>query len=129
MTKVQKIREYLVGMAGAACCDAKTKKVIKENILPFIDTMQEEPISDDLENAAEDYCKSTLVGSYYIKKNAFKAGMKKMKEQMMAKAIDGYVIEDIEEGNGDFLLSADYLPKSIGLKDQQRVKVIVIKED
>lgn len=53
----------------------------------------------------------------------------KWKEQkMMAKAIDGYVIKDIEEGNGDFLLSADYLPKSMGLKDQQRVKVIVIKE-
>ena len=50
-------------------------------------------------------------------------------EEMMAKAVDGYVIEDIEEGNGDFLLSADYLPKSMGLKDRQKVKVIVIKED
>ena len=53
----------------------------------------------------------------------------KWKEQkMMAKAIDGYVIKDVEEGNGDFLLSAEYLPKSMGLKDQQKVKVIVIKE-
>ena len=60
--------------------------------------------------------------------HAMLAGMEKMKEQMMAKAIDGYVIKDVEEGNGDFLLSADYLPKSMGLKDQQRVKVIVIKE-
>lgn len=51
------------------------------------------------------------------------------KEQMIAKAVDGYVIEDIEEGNGDFLLSADYLPKSMDLKDRQKVKVIVIKED
>lgn len=42
--KVQKIKEYLVGMAGAAFCDAKTKKVIKENILPFIDSLQEEPV-------------------------------------------------------------------------------------
>lgn len=50
-------------------------------------------------------------------------------KQMMSKAIGGYVIEDIEEGNGDFLLSADYLPKSMGLKDRQKVKVIVIKED
>jgi hypothetical protein len=54
----------------------------------------------------------------------------KWKEQkMMAKAVDGYVIEDVEEGNGDFLLSADYLPKTMGLKDQQRVKVIVIKKN
>ena len=43
--KVQKIKEYLVGMAGAACCDAKTKKVIKANILPFIDSLQEEPVN------------------------------------------------------------------------------------
>ena len=61
--------------------------------------------------------------------DAIEYGMNLQKEQMMAKAVDGYVIEDIEEGNGDFLLSADYLPKSMGLKDQQRVKVIVIKED
>jgi hypothetical protein len=51
------------------------------------------------------------------------------KKQMMAKAVDGYVIKDVEEGNGDFLLSADYLPKTMGLKDQQRVKVIVIKKN
>ena len=59
--------------------------------------------------------------------HAMLAGMEKMEERMMAKAIDGYVIEDIEEGNGDFLLSAEYLPKSMGLKDQQKVKVILIK--
>jgi len=59
--------------------------------------------------------------------HAMLAGMEKMKEEMMAKAIDGYVIEDIEEGNGDFLLSAEYLPKSMGLKDRQKVKVIAIK--
>lgn len=61
--------------------------------------------------------------------HAMLAGMEKMKEEMMKDAVGGYVIKDIEEGNGDFLLSADYLPKSMGLKDQQRVKVIVIKED
>ena len=47
--KVQKIREYLVGMASAACCDAKTKKNIETNILPFIDSMQKEPVSIDFE--------------------------------------------------------------------------------
>lgn len=51
------------------------------------------------------------------------------KKQMMANAVNGFVIEDIEEGNGDFLLSAEYLSKDMGFKDRQKVKVIVIKED
>ena len=97
---------------------------------------KEHPVGEDLEKAAIEH--SFIDGAddveeyarYDIKKyNSFKEGAQWYKEQMMAKAIDGYVIEDIEEGNGDFLLSADYLPKSMGLKDQQKVKVIVIKED
>ena len=61
--------------------------------------------------------------------HAYHNGKLEMKEHMIANAVDGFVIEDIEEGNGDFLLSADYLPKDMGLKDKQKVKVIVIKED
>ena len=53
--KVQKIKDYLVGMVGAACCDAKTKKVIKTNILPFIDSLQEEPVSEPNKELAETY--------------------------------------------------------------------------
>ena len=112
------------------------------------------PVSEELEEAAKNYalnntpwddCKDEIQESFkagakwqreqdqstieLAEDHAMLAGMEKMKEEMIAKAIDGYVIEDIEEGNGDFLLSADYLPKSIGLKDQQKVKVIVIKED
>lgn len=41
----------------------------------------EEPVSEDLEDAAEDYCKSTLVGSHSIKKNAFKAGAQWQKKK------------------------------------------------
>ena len=61
--------------------------------------------------------------------HAYHNGKLEMKEQLMANAIDGFVIDDTEEGNGDFLLSVDYLPKDMGLKDKQKVKVIVIKED
>jgi len=85
--------------------------------------VQEEPVSEELEEVAEEWDESLY------RSDAFKAGAKWQEKQMIVKAVDGYVIEDIEEGNGDFLLSADYLPKSIGLKDQQKVKVIVIKED
>ena len=61
--------------------------------------------------------------------HAMLAGMEKMKEQMMKDAVGGYVIEDTEEGNGDFLLSAEYIPASMGLKDRQKVKVIILKDE
>lgn len=66
---------------------------------------------------------------FNAKEDGYRLGLATMKQQMMAKAVDGFVIEDIEEGNGDFLLSAEYLSKDIGLKDRQKVKVIVIKDD
>ena len=43
MTEKEKIREYLVGMANAACCNKQTAKDIKEIIIPYIDSMQKEP--------------------------------------------------------------------------------------
>jgi hypothetical protein len=102
-------------------------------------------VSEDLEEASKEWLRPQLDKSYadygeikmmeltrfdgYAMLDAIEFGAKLKEQQMMAKAIDGYVIEDIEEGCGDFLLSAEYLPKSMGLKDQQRVKVIVIKKN
>lgn len=56
--KVQKIKEFLIGMAGAACCDAKTKKNIETIILPFVDSLQKEPASEDLKKFAEEWDES-----------------------------------------------------------------------
>ena len=111
-----------------------------DDMLSYINSLSEEPVSEDLEEAAIDICSKVLKGEtiiidgyeYVVLSDAeecFKAGAKWKQEEMMAKAVDGYVIEDIEEGNGDFLLSAEYLPKSMGLKDRQKVKVIVIKKN
>ena len=88
----------------------------------------EEPVSEDLGDYINELFKQFPEVSFAKLSRIAVRVAKWQKEQMMAKAIDGYVIKDVEEGNGDFLLSADYLPKSMGLKDQQRVKVIVIKE-
>ena len=123
-----------------------------------IDSLQKEPVSEDIVSVAKQYVDSHVFGNEEDKfarsvlidmfcsgaqwkkqqdqstielaeDHAMLAGMEKMKEQMMKEAIDGYVIEDIEEGNGDFLLSCEYLPKNMGLVDKQKVKVIIIKED
>ena len=87
----------------------------------------EEPVSEDLGDYINELSKQFPEVSFAKLSRIAVRVAKWQKEQMMAKAVDGYVIKDVEEGNGDFLLSADYLPKSMGLKDQQRVKVIVIK--
>jgi hypothetical protein len=91
--------------------------------------LKEEPVSEDLGDYINELSKQFPEVSFAKLSRIAVRVAKWQKKQMMAKAIDGYVIEDVEEGCGDFLLSAEYLPKSMGLKDQQRVKVIVIKED
>jgi hypothetical protein len=95
--------------------------------------IEEKAASDNLKEAADNALESITDQYDFISVGScmemFRLGAKWQKKQMMAKAVDGYVIEDVEEGNGDFLLSADYLPKTMGLKDQQRVKVIVIKKN
>lgn len=103
-----------------------------QKLINIINTFPKEPVSEDLEEAVNAYIgyapEVDESSSTYGKRQAFKAGAKWQKYQLMEKAVNGFVIEDIEEGNGDFLLSADYLSKDIGLKDRQKVKVIVIKE-
>lgn len=122
LESIRNKRKWTTAELGDAVCCKKT--------LAFIDSLQEEPVSEDLEEAARSYSNNldNICGSVGEQtRNAFKAGAKWQKEQMMAKTVDGYVIEDV--GNGNFVLSANYLPKSMGLKDNQDVKVIVIKAD
>lgn len=94
---------------------------------------KEGSVSEELETAIDTYLATYFGGEKekqewpYLKKMAIHFA-EWQKDQLMKKAVNGFVIEDIEEGNGDFLLSADYLSKDIGLKDRQKVKVIVIKE-
>lgn len=120
---------------------AKEDYQFLSEIEELIKALPEEPVSEYLEEAAEMFIDSLIptevdtvtpfAAEYVIGllNKAIEFGANWQKEQLMAKAVDGFVIEDIEEGNGDFLLSADYLSKDMGLKDRQKVKVIVIKED
>lgn len=64
--------------------------------------------------------------------HAMLAGMEKMKEQMMAKAIDGDVTFDYY-GNDDkaygCIAHDSFCLEDFGLKDRDKVKMILIKED
>lgn len=56
----------------------------------------------------------------------FKAGAKWMAEQ--GKTVEGHLIQDVEEGNGDFLLSANYIPYCSKFKDKEKVIVQIRKK-
>ena len=47
--KVQKIRAFLVGIADADGVSTILAKAIEKKILPYIDSLQEEPVSEELE--------------------------------------------------------------------------------
>lgn len=70
----RRIDQRTTGQCVANADIVATKRVAYQEILDLAYSLMDEPVSDDLEKASEDYAKSTLVGSPSIKKNAFKAG-------------------------------------------------------
>ena len=147
--KVQKIKEFLIGMAGAACCDAKTKKVIETHILPFIDSMQKEPASEDLETELDKYIKDHFtidkeqLDRFGLEEKDYMYSMDKsdmlamvrhfanwQKEQMMAKAVDVEV--KVDAGGYPYIPQMELYDydKDIPLaKEGDKYKVILIKEN
>lgn len=135
MTEKEKIRQYLIGMANAACCNKQTAKDIKEIIIPHIDSMQEEPVSEELEEAAINYMKSQnppIWGLY----DGFIAGANWKEEKMLAKAADGqihrYYMKDDIIGDSisiDYGVEANLDVNKHNFAHGDKVKLIIIKED
>lgn len=106
--------------------NAKEDYRFLSEIEEFIKALQKEPVSDDLEEAAEAWCHNDdNTGScdyigVTVCEYAFKAGAKWKKEQMMSKAIDAKLLE------GHLIrLKGITHPLHVG----DKVKVIIIKED
>ena len=135
LLRIKKLADEMYRAAQYLTTDASHLHKAMDEYHQFIihDYNKEEPVSEDLETEVDRWYNNEASKEFEdvlyddIEKCA-KHFTEWQEKQMMSKAIDGYVIEGIEEGNGDFLLSAEYLPKSMGLKGQQKVKVIVIKE-
>lgn len=156
--KVQKIREEVERI------QLYTQSEVLKKVLDYIDEVQKEPVSDDLEKVAKEY--SIIDGAddieeyarYDIKKyNSFKDGAQWQKKQDMAvikmtkellEDFDKHCDEYHEAGfkHGQEALMKDAIDAKIGsftngtiydadfnidsnLKDNDKVKVIVIKED
>ena len=122
--KVQKIREEV------ARIQLYTQSEVLKQVLDYIDEVQKEPVSEDLEYASEKYaCRfsSSKYGHDKIKAT-FKTGAKWQKEQVIANAIDAEVLENYD---GKVIKYDDTIldKKLSNCKVFDKVKVIVIKED
>ena len=78
------------------------------------------------DDAAEEYCETTLVGSESIKKNAFKAGSDWKMEDMIDQAVEAEVMYPASSKT----LQVRYkLPKNTNLKYGDKVKIIILPKD
>lgn len=97
-----------------------------------IDTLPEQPV-EGLEEAAEKYFYSRWSdGSLDIKDDViadFIAGAEWMKSKMMEEAVEGFVGVHLREKTADVTVNTGYLPKSMGIKGTDKVRVIIIKGD
>ena len=135
--KVQKIRKEVKRLKSqllrGACSsqiamETRCKEEAYDEVLSMLDTLQEEPVREDLEQAIDTYL-ATYFGSEQEKQDW--PFLKKMaihfaewqKEQLMSKAIDG----EVGYWNLRGLSINTDLPRSVSEGD--KVKIIVIKED
>ena len=137
MNKVEKIRAEIERLKGVN--DIYKTLMPKEagitlraydKVLSFIDSISEEPVSDDLEgawNVAYDEEKDDIL-CVYDHHAGFVGGCKWKEEQLMKNAIeckvgwyDGYLLEYTQEQQDDVL-------EQLGVNIGDKVKVIIVKE-
>lgn len=117
-----------------------------DDILRFINSLPEEPVSEDLEKAAEqDVCEVVNCGSAIGIPNdhvpswvqdamvsEFIYGALWQKKQMMKNAKDGVITFDYYGDNDKIygcIAHDSFSLEELGLKDGDKVKMIIIKED
>ena len=131
--KVQKIREEVQRLMneliqekergyGSDIDDACILEL--QNVLTFIDSLKEEPTSEDLKKFAEEWDESLY------RSDAVIAGANWQKEKMMAKAIDGHIYRQyMEDGVSiDYGVEANLDVHKHNFADGDIVRVVVIKE-
>lgn len=156
MTDKEKIRKFLEGMANADCCNHQVAKTIEKIILPYIDSLQEEPVSEDLEaeihnkimmlhtapcyDELADFARHFASWQKKIDNRYANLGLveqirlqQKCYEKGMAD-MKQQIMKDAIEGYVDMLefpdktwIELSAIPKD--LKDGDKVKLTIIKED
>jgi len=152
--KAKQLAIFNKGESEESCDDALTHISAYNHLLSFIDSLSEEPVSEDLEEFALQYAghhapydscmqeveDAVKAGAKWQKEqdqstielaedHAMLAGMEKMREQMMKDAIKCEVTW-IDGFMLDYTQEQqDDLLEKIGAKVGDKVKLIIIKED
>ena len=115
--------------------EANVAAAVLKELLLFIDSLPEEPASEDLEEAAEKYAYNEFpsIGiPNTVIELAFKAGAEWQKQQMMKDAVDGCVslIVKSDTSSRNLFISTPQLYKELQkYKDGDKVKIIIVKEE
>ena len=145
MTQIEKIKAEIERRIAALekCGADKTEGYDGEisglkRLLHFINSLQAEPVSEELEEAAKHYLYSNIlyddvyVGNPTDKDciEMFKAGAEWQKGKMLKDAVDATIAHYYSRGDGSatgrVIFCADNLKD---FKTQDKVKLIIVKED
>ena len=117
-------------------CDAQTEEeaeIERDFVMSIIEKEHRQPTFDDAikygMRLKEKEMQSTIE---LAEDHAMLAGMEKMKDEMMAKAVDGVVAFDYygdDDKTYGLIAHDSFCLEDFGLKDTDKVKMILIKED
>lgn len=99
---------------------------IRYDNIEEIDELYELYEDTKTDDAAEEYCDTTLVGSEFIKKNAFKAVADWKMDDLMSHAVEAEVMY---QASSKTLQVRYKLPKNTTLKYGDKVKIIILPKE
>jgi hypothetical protein len=128
--EIERLQDGLMDAKGRFCTNAAESAYhILCHLENFIDSMQEEPVSEDLEHAVNAYIgyapEVDESSSTYGKRQAFKAGANWQKQQMMKDAVSAKITE-VYYPTDSCLEVEVTLPKN---RFEDGDKILIIKED
>ena len=125
--------------------DSMSKEDFKKVFDKYAIDFDEEPVSEDLEEASKEWLEPQLDKSYvsygegkmmelthfdgYAMLDAIEFGAQWKEEQMMAKAIDGKLFRTYDNSSFKYKIDIDCDIRIDKYKDGEKVKVIIVKED
>lgn len=131
MTDKEKIRVEIERRLKGLSDGCVGQRFAYQTLLSFIDSLQEEPVSEELEEEIDAWCQNVITGLPIVKEAA-RHFADWQKQQMMKDAVHAIVDSPfrMEFPNiyPDYRELKDYCDKN-GIKDDDKVKLIIIKED
>lgn len=124
MTDKEKIRAEIDKRLKGLSDSCVGQRYAYQTLLSFIDSMQEDSVSEELEDEIDAWCRKVITGLPIVKEAARHfAGWQK--EQMIKDAVDG----EVTYGKSLSIPSLGYVLDKNGLDFGDKVKLIIIKQE